>query len=138
MKKFASLILALIMVMTLAACAKDVKEDETTTEPETTAEATTEGVSKNADATAVDIISAYSNEELGIDADRDDENFKFAVKEATLNGKKCYRVDAVYMQEQKDGTVSFDTKGIFYVSDDLTTAYSQNLETGDVTELPAK
>lgn len=138
MKKITSLILAIIMVMTFVACTKEAKESETTTESTTTAEATTEGVSKNADATAVDIISAYSNEELGIDVDSEDENFKFAVKDATLNGEKCYRVDAVYMKEQEDGKFSIDIKGIFYVSEDLKTAYSQNMETGDVTELPAK
>lgn len=146
MKKYLSLLLAVIIACSLAACSSNSDGEETTADTTVAAEdsiapqdeSTTEAITKAKANSAMEVIESYTNEELGIDVDRDDEDFKFAVKDDTMNGEKCYRVDAIYIVENKDKTVSFDTKGVFYVSGDLSKAYKKDLSTDKLTELPAK
>lgn len=139
MKKIISLILILMLSITLVACSNTGSQEETSKNPSTTEESTTEETTtQKLPTNAVEVISAYSNEELGIDIDRDKENFKFALKEEKDDDFEFYRVDAVYINENEDSTITFDTQGIFYVSKDLTKAYIYNENSNELTELPTK
>lgn len=138
MKKIIALLLTLAIVLTFAACSNN-GDNETETEKASVSESTTnETTTKATPKNAVEVISSYSNEQLGIDVDRDDENFKFLLKTGDDDDSLYYRVDAAYIVENDDSTVSFDTKGIFYVTKDLSKAYVQNSETDELTEIPTE
>lgn len=117
MKRIILLLLcAGVMLGAFSACAKSGGEDCTTL-PNGAEVSTDNAQVKEND--AIDLIKAYSNEELGLD-DETAEKCSFLVQGSgeVVNGNNYVKVVAAEKKEADDGTYTFDVKGEYYISFD--------------------
>lgn len=85
---------------------------------------------------AIEIIKKFSIEKLELEGQKKDYSFMVATEKKTIEDKEYFEVIAsVKKENEKDGTVSIDTKGTYYVSVDGKKCLVKNMKTGETKEL---
>lgn len=143
MKKILPIILCVVVVFSafMVGCSKNDESQETITVSQMPTDK-----AKIKEADAINLISSYSNDELGIDDEiRKNENFAFLVAASGVeeNGTKCIKVIASIKEKHVDEetgneTFSFDTKGEYYISFDGKKIFRKDMTTGKYIDMKVK
>lgn len=143
MKKILPIILCVVVVFSafMVGCSKNDESQETITVSQMPTDK-----AKIKEADAINLISSYSNDELGIDDEiRKNEDFAFLVAASGVeeNGTKCIKVIASIKEKHVDEetgneTFSFDTKGEYYISFDGKKIFRKDMTTGKYIDMKVK
>lgn len=146
MKKILPIILCVLIAISvfMVGCSKNQNADDSLSPNQTTAMPTDKAKIKEAD--AINLISSYSNDELGIDDEiRKNEDFAFLVAASGVeeSGTKCIKVIASIKEKHVDEetgneTFSFDTKGEYYISFDGKKIFRKDMTTGKYIDMKVK
>lgn len=84
---------------------------------------------------AIKKIQEFSAKKLGLEKKKSKYSFLASTESKEIDGKKYIEVIASIINKNDDETVSIDTKGTYYVSEDGNRCLKKNMETGEMDEL---
>ncbi|MDD6729119.1 MAG: hypothetical protein PUE08_07880 [Eubacteriales bacterium] len=157
-KTVTAILMTVLIVLSLTACSSSNDDtaasstdsaettsaaEETTVVPGEIKEPVTYGDSKKdlseasiTESEAVDLVKAFSAEELGLEGSKDDYKFMVATVGKNVNDGDYFEVIAsVVKAENEDGSINMETVGTYYVSYDGKQIFLCDTATGELTEL---
>lgn len=105
-------------------------------DPAEEAETNEDGDTVISNGDAIEIIKGFSAKKLGLEGEKEDYSFLASTEKKEIEGEEYIEVIAAVMTESdEDDTVSIDTKGTYYISEDGKKCLIKDLETGKTKEL---